>query len=463
METTYKGLKRNGILNALTLIIVFSLLFQVTSCKKYLDEKPSKNLVVPSTVADLQALLNNNSSINNGMTPRLLALVSDDNYVTTTTWLSESSIETTEPLNYIWDKNATDLVGSWEAAYDGPIYYSNIVLDALPNIASNNGNLSTLNAIKGSALFYRAFAFQALAQLYCKPYNTTSKADPGIVLKLTSDINEKIVRATVQQTYDQIINDLNQAVTLLPSKSTFPTQPTVGAVYGLLARVYLSMRDYSNAGKYANLSLQQNSALMDFNSVISIPQFNVETTYFDMVYESILAYPSHGGLVDSNLYRSYDSNDLRKSVFFKAASGGAFAFRGSYYGFRLGLPFDGIATDEMYLTRAECYARAGDVADAMADLNTLLKTRWKTGTFVPFAATNADDAKSQILTERRKELVYRGLRWYDLRRLNLEGANITLTRVINGTTYTLPPNDLRYVMLIPFEVINASGIQQNPR
>jgi hypothetical protein len=122
-----------------------------------------------------------------------------------------------------------------------------------------------------------------------------------------------------------------------------------------------------------------------------------------------------------------------------------------------------LATDEVYLIRAECFARAGDVVDALKDLNTLMAKRIKSAFFVPFIASTGTDALKLILTERRKELVMRGLRWTDLRRLNKEGYNIALTRVINGQTYTLLPNDPRYILPIPDDVIVFTGMQQNIR
>ncbi|HSU50550.1 MAG TPA: RagB/SusD family nutrient uptake outer membrane protein, partial [Segetibacter sp.] len=123
----------------------------------------------------------------------------------------------------------------------------------------------------------------------------------------------------------------------------------------------------------------------------------------------------------------------------------------------------GIATDEVYLTRAECNARAGNITAAMSDLNSLMSKRWKAGAFVPFAATNTSDALTLILQERRKETLFRGLRWLDLRRLNSEGANITLTRNLNGQLYTLAPNDPKYVLPIPPDVVSLSGMAQNER
>jgi hypothetical protein len=57
----------------------------------------------------------------------------------------------------------------------------------------------------------------------------------------------------------------------------------------------------------------------------------------------------------------------------------------------------------------------------------------------------------------------RGLRWMDIKRLNKDGAKITLTRNVEGNTYTLPPNDLRYALPIPEEVISLTGMPQNIR
>ncbi|MNX64087.1 SusD family protein [compost metagenome] len=99
----------------------------------------------------------------------------------------------------------------------------------------------------------------------------------------------------------------------------------------------------------------------------------------------------------------------------------------------------------------------------MEDLNTLLSKRFGAG-FVPYTATDQKNAILTILKERRKELLFRGLRWMDLRRLNKEPEYaVTLTRIVNGTTYTLPPNDPRYVYPIPPDEIAISGIEQNER
>jgi len=110
----------------------------------------------------------------------------------------------------------------------------------------------------------------------------------------------------------------------------------------------------------------------------------------------------------------------------------------------------------------------GNFQKAMEVLNNLLQTRWKiingTSTFNEIIAQDASEALQIILTERRKQLCFRGLRWTDLRRLNLENNFAkTLTRHVGAETYTLPPNSSRYVYPIPDDEISLSGIQQNIR
>lgn len=451
MTHRYNTLYKTSI--ALLLIV----LLQV-SCKKYLDKKPLPNLFVATTLNDLQALLDNRNVMN--LSLQLSELVSDNYYATSADY-SSNSIDIRR--NYIWDKDAfypTD----WNTPYRS-IYYANDVLEQLPKIKIQEQDKELYNDIKGSALFYRAFQFQQLAQVYCKPYSPSANTDLGIPLRLTASITEPSARSTVQQTYDQIINDLKEAAGLLPKTTSYPTRPTKAAAYGALARTYLSMRDYINAGHYADLSLQEYHELIDYNTLLpfSAPMkmFNKEVVYHSYAFNANILYPTYAK-IDTSLYHSYNVNDLRKSIFFYTSNGSHY-FQGGYEGTYGGYIFNGLVTDEIYLIRAECHARAGNKDLAMSDLNTLMQNRWSSTNWSPFTATDAAEALNKILTERRKELVYRGLRWSDIRRLNLESANITLTRIVNNETFTLPPNDLRTVMLIPPDVIKYAKIEQNPR
>ena len=153
---------------------------------------------------------------------------------------------------------------------------------------------------------------------------------------------------------------------------------------------------------------------------------------------------------------------MRKDIFFLKMQDDRYVFKGSY---TASWPvFGGIANDEIMLIRSECRARNNNMEGALIDLNTLLEKRWTPELFSPVSETEPETLLEIILDERQKELVFRNTRWSDLRRLNKEDRfAVTLERLANGTTHTLPPNDLRYTFPIPDAEVRNSGIAQNPR
>jgi hypothetical protein len=177
------------------------------------------------------------------------------------------------------------------------------------------------------------------------------------------------------------------------------------------------------------------------------------------VYEVAAAHPKFAR-IDTALYSYYEDNDLRKTAYFRSVRDG-FQFKGMYSN-NANSPFTGIATDEMYLTRAECAVRMNKVDEGVKDLNFLLEKRFKTGTYIPIEITDSATALDTILLERRKELVMRTLRWIDIKRLNKEGRNIVPVREIDGERFSLPPNDNYYALPLPSDVVSISGMPQNP-
>lgn len=446
-------------------LLLLSFLVISSSCKKnWLDAKPDKKLVVPHTLADLQALLDNTTFVFNYGQPALGEIGSDDYYVRYSDWLALST--NLQRNGYIWAKDPYngEEVSDWMLPYQR-IFYENYVLETIENIPRDSTNFSAWNNVKGSALFGRGFDFYSIADLFAKPFDSaTAATDPGIPLRLHSDINGKSVRATVLQTYSQIITDLKESLLLLPGIPAYKTRPSKAASYAMLARTYLNMDNYSQSLLYADSCLLLEPVLMDYNtfditSSYPFPMFNDEVIYFAALnYLRIIG--NRIAIVDSTIYQSYDSNDLRKYLFVTVKNGFP-RFKGGYDGLT---GFAGIATDEMYLISAECNARLGNIGGAMDRLNSLLRKRWRAGTFVDLTASTADEALRLILNERRKELIFRGLRWTDLRRLNKDPRfAVTITRNLDGTVYTLPAGDNRYVWPIPDQEIQLSGIAQNPR
>lgn len=433
------------------------------SCTKFLDEKPDKKLAVPSTLKDLQAILDNHTRLNQ-LGPGLDDPSADDYFLSTTTY---NGMAETERRLYTWEKDFVNgkFPNDWSYSWDN-VFRANTVLDVLPSIDRNDFNAAQWDNIKGQALAIRGFSFQILAYTYCLAYDPpTADNDLGLPLRLDPDFNVPSVRKSVAETYQQIINDFQAAAPLLPVTPLATTRMSKPAVFGLLSRTYLSMRQYDKAGVYADSSLKLYSTLNDYNTFSTtasfpFPKFNPEVIWEHTARLHEQLYQSNAR-IDTFLYKQYADNDLRKTMFFKPETGGYYSFKGSYEGGE-GI-FAGIATDEVYLMRGEANARNGNKDAALNDLNALMVKRWKKTAFIPFTAADAPAALKLIVAERRKELLFRKLRWMDIKRYNKEGASIGLKRTINNTTYSLPPNDLRYAISIPEDVITLSGMPQNPR
>ena len=163
--------------------------------------------------------------------------------------------------------------------------------------------------------------------------------------------------------------------------------------------------------------------------------------------------------ISRELYAMYNENDLRKHLLF-SADGEEHFYRGSYRG-NISL-FGGIATDEQYLIKAECLARENKVAQAADVMDILLAKRYRNGTYQKVKVTDQKAMLEFIHVERRKELVFRGLRWYDIKRFNLEGKNISLKRIVQGKTYILEANSPKFALPVPQDVIDISDVVQNP-
>lgn len=438
-----------------------SILCIFSSCEDYLDLKPDKKQVVPATLKDAQSLLNN-VDILSGAFPAPIEISADDYYLTSEVWNSQQPWDREA---YIWQEDANIFHTAWSTSYN-KVLVANQVLAILEGIQPSSQEQAQWNRLKGAALLFRALSFYTVAQLFAQPFDASTAAqEMGIPIRLSPSLSEATERGTLLQTYEQIIQDLTEAVALLPSEqpvspvSKTIASPVRAAALGALARVYLSMEDYDNALMQANACLQEYDVLIDYRDLdttitFTIPRFNEELIFFSFGPGTL---PILLGNVNSELYQSYNEGDLRKSVFFLSREDGTYRYRGTFE------VNSSISTDEMYLIRAECAARAGNTAAAMMDLNTLLSKRWD-NTFIPLVAANADVALELILEERRKELCFRGFRWIDLRRLNKDSRfAVTLTRNLDGKVYVLPPNDLRYTFLIPLEVLERVDIPQNPR
>jgi tetratricopeptide (TPR) repeat protein len=444
-------------------LIGYILLMSIGSfwaCKKdWLEKNPDSNQTVLQSLSDFQALLDNP----NICLSSCLGEVGTDNY-----FIEDSSFTHLGLLDlhcYLWAYNGYGVASNpvWTNLYNN-IFACNTVLSGLEKIPVLNS--PSYKAIKGAALFWRGFDFYELAQGFCKSYDSAgSPTDPGIPLRLSTDINRRVGRGNVAETYQQIIRDLEASLRYLPDVQDYPTRPVQWAAFAVLARVYLSMGIYEKALDYADSALSIHSALLDYNSIGDsvLPDFSQNPEVLLYCRTATADLGAEIAKVDSILYQSYSANDLRKKYFFQLKGRNRYSFKGSYANGKTAL-FSAPASDEIYLIAAECEARSGNTKPAMKLLNELLKKRFVSGSFTDYVALDPGQTLQIILKERRKELLMRMTRWGDLKRLNKDPRfAVQITRVYQGQNYELAANSNLYCWPIPDDEILASGIAQNPR
>jgi hypothetical protein len=452
-------------------LIFYCGLFLWIGCSKneFLNKKPNSSIIIPTTLAELRSMLDYTQVFT--FSPGLGEMASDDYYLQPVNWQAIASV--VERNSYTWE---SDLYGNqlsiadWSLPYQ-QILYANIVLEQLDKTKPGESEIREWTDIKGSALFKRALALSSLVQHFAAAFDSsTMNTAMGVPIRLTTDVKSYQPRNSMKECYDQIFTDLSMAAQLLSPvvPSVAKNRPSKPAVYALAARNALFTGQFEKAKNYADSALQLYNYLTDYNSISTTTVTPFDRSQPEILYYcqaisqyTILSTLSTTVFTDTSLYRSYAVNDLRKSIFFRTISGSNMGFKRGYSGTTF--VFTGLATDEVYLIRAESSARLGQANAALTDLNTLLQKRWRTGTFTPVTAANAADALNKIIAERRKELVWRGLRWQDLKRFNKQGANIRLQRILGTDNYLLEPGSNKYIFPIPQEEISLSGIIQNTR
>lgn len=442
-------------------ILFFSVFFFFITigCDKFLDEKPRKSLVVPEKLEQLQSLLRKETE--SLQDPKYGEISTDDFY-----W-NESDLNSKEEIVincYKWvaeNMFGTSSVIDWYFHYRF-IYFANTVLEQLPKIKPVGSEVAEWNKAKGEALFYRGKFLYDLAIIWASAYNTPRLGNElGMPIRLNTNFNERSYRASLKETYTQILKDIEESISYLPENAEHVTRPSKLAATAMLARIYLSMGEYEKALKYAEEVLKVKSELMDFNMLSETAAYPISIFNKEVLLHATFQMNMNNVFLNPDLQNSYAQDDLRKALYFKYQNNGKVNFKGSYSG-RSTL-FSGLAVDEMYLIAAECRLRSDGLEKAKNYMEYLLKNRYSTGTSPSLASFSKEQLLELVIKERRKELVFRGLRWGDVKRLNNEGGDIKLERYSEGNSLYLLPNDPRYNLPIPESLLALSDIVQNER
>lgn len=399
------------------------------------------------------------------------SLITDD-YYPQFTW---------QPTYYEYAAGVTVADTEYYKLYTG-IMGCNAVLDGIDEAV---GSLQEQERVKAEALASRAYHYFMLVNIYGEPYNY-NKTALGVPLKLTATLDEKgQERNTVEEVYNQIVNDLKEASSLLKKydvtekdfKINLPT------VYILLSRVYLFMEEWQKAADEATKAMEYGLGLWNLTA-LSLGTSNGYTVYPQPnSYDSPETFWCHytmawGRAQDISptlseefleLYES-DPNDVRFGAegyyaaplynYSGALSGYLIRKLSQQTGNTTTVLGAAIRLSEAYLNRAEAYAKLNKKDDAIKDLNKLRQNRIKG--YVD--QTEFTDLLGEIRTERRKEFCFEGMRWFDLRRYGMPEIHhdFQTTATAPRLRYTLKEKDPMYTLPIPSSVILINpAIKQN--
>jgi len=334
---------------------------------------------------------------------------------------------------------------SWQQHYYG-ISRANVAIDNIPNIPIDTALRSQLVR---EAKFIRALLYFNLVRFH---------GDVPLILHdpTTVDVNKLLVpRSSKDSVYQQIIADLSDA-TRLPKAFTGADKgrATSGAAHGLLAKVYVTRRQWSAAltelqqvinGGYGydlfdNFQDAFQKATKNGKEHLFSVQFETNlgaknSTQFvssgDFNSFNVAVYP--GDLPSDSLYKLFDENDSRRSVTFfttlyNAATGKTVDFGAPRFAkfidyslsplsnqAQSGINYPVLRYADILLLYAETLneINGGPTADAYTAINRV-RSRAHIDNLV--TGLNQSQFREAVFLERRKEFIQEGNRWFDLAR-----------------------------------------------
>ncbi len=438
-------------------------LFFIVGCSKYLDKKPDDSFALPETIDDLEGLLNSSDLAINFATVALGEIAGDSYYIDEENWKAMPS--ESDRMIYTWQPYAPQLA-HWAVPYQA-VLYANAVLTYLPEIEIPKNEIRRAEKLRGAALFYRAHQLFNLMHVFSKPYRPDGdNSHEGIVLRSQASLTENLGRSSVKECYEFILRDLIEAAVLLPEVSELATRPSKAAAYGELARVFLIQGNMDKAKAYADSALYIQSDLLDYqrevdpSASLPIPRWNKEVLV-DVSLNGNTFLNTTRIRVSLDEYNNYEDKDIRKKAFFSTNAKGEQLFKGNYIGRNGNRFFCGPTTGEMYLIRAEVNIRQNLLRDAESDINYLRKHRFYESDFAPLNFDNKDNALKFLKEERRRELIFRGVRWSDMRRyIILDNADEGIKRNIGNDVFSMSAKDiLDYVYQLPDAVIDNGNLK----
>lgn len=415
---------------------------------------------------------------------------------------------------YLWKEGESIIRDSptsyWNGCYTA-IAQANQALESVEQFPASN----EVKGIKAEAHLSRAYAHFMLVNIWGKAYNpATAASDLGIpyVLAPETELIKKYERNTVQEVYDLIEKDLLAGLEDikyvnyegLARKFHF----NVDAAKAFAVRFYLYKGEWNKVIEYSDyLGAKPTVALRDytkFNSMLPDPASvyysstepktnllvgTVPSNYnFSFIYDRFST--STSTLLNDIM--GINKNPLGKAFVYKTVKYideiQFIGKQGEYFkitnpsagtGFRF-MQYTLFSNDEVYLARMEALVMENRISEALdalthftgqrtvgfnasSDVITMsrLRSMYPNASDIlnPYYSLSNDQAIAvQAIAEaRRRELIHEGLRWFDIKRYDME-----IEHFVDFDRHVLTKGDLRKQMQIPQSALDF-GVTPNPR
>ena len=377
--------------------------------------------------------------------------------------------------------NINNAGNRWNAFYLA-IRNANLVIANAPN--GSDISQEEINKDVAEAKFLRAFAYFQLVRNW-----------GSILLRTEENMTERdLAKSSVDDVYNLIVSDLNFAENNLPEVQSLTGKPTKYSAKTMLADVYLTRGNYSEAAAKSNEVIQSNKYSLvpivtkeDFQwnlfgpEIITTPE---EIFYIKYTRQAgygnwilwVLSHAQTGGFnfggayahysdATNPFYISWDDNDIRKSLWDKIDFGlGPNTLVSTKYidpnaveqsnGAGNDLPIYRYADALLIYAEASCMASNGPTAAGIEALNNVHRRAYgknpSTPSEVDFKISdyNKNTFQDLVLQERAYEFIYEGKRWYDLKRTGKAAAIILATKGITiaqkAYLWPIPVSELNF-------------------
>ena len=437
----------------------------LTSCNDFLDITPTGKIIA-KTGKEYRALLT--YEYKNFPEDRGLSTLRSDE-MTLTKAISSQDYDSYFDI-WAWkdgEQQSTTASFGWRRYYHA-IYIANYIIEHQNSITEATSD--EINQLVGEAYMMRAYCHFLLANLYAEPYTHCNPATTrGIPLSLKADVNAVLSCNSLEQVYQQVVNDLIEAknhLTVDTWEEGFTYRFNKVSADALLARVYLYSGDWQNALDAAKAVIEKHGALEDLNSSTTLPNYYKSVENIVSLEQVMTPGYVKIGLPNTAFVKKYRTGDKRKKLYFKAITASAYNLtKFGNEGYRCSF-----RSAEAYLTAAEAAANLAEDNAATTDnnlvvarkyLKDLMIKRYVAVKYKQFAAELDDMQKDELLNtiydERTSEFAFEGHRWFDLRRTTRQALNKSYKdKEGNVLNFTLDDNDSRYTLRFPTEAVEAN-------